>query len=103
MPGNPRSGSKACDSSRKTRPVFGRKAAITCAATPGRTAMASGFVGNDAGSADLLSAGASEACVKFDVMKQPVRAAALNAGKMPALPVPKDAAAVILLRHNTNP
>ncbi len=65
--------------------------------------MASGFVGNDAGSADILSAGASEACVEFDVMKQPVRAAALNAGKMPAPPPPKDAAAVILLRHNTNP
>ena len=33
-------------------------------------------------------------------MNQPIRADALNAGKMPALP--KDAAAVILLRHQTN-
>src|SRR5215210_3849684 len=34
-------------------------------------------------------------------MNQSFRAHALNAGKMPALPA--DAAAVILLRHNTNP
>ncbi|HEX5705192.1 MAG TPA: MBL fold metallo-hydrolase [Pyrinomonadaceae bacterium] len=34
-------------------------------------------------------------------MNQSIRAEALNAGKMPALPA--DAAAVILLRHNTNP
>src|SRR3989475_10452751 len=37
-------------------------------------------------------------------MKKTVRADALNAGKMPALPQqPKDAAAVILLRHQTDP
>src|SRR5437870_5462842 len=36
-------------------------------------------------------------------MKQSIRADALNADKMSALPVPKDAAAVILLRPNTDP
>ena len=36
-------------------------------------------------------------------MKQPVRANALNADKKSALPVPKDASAVILLRQNTDP
>src|SRR6266571_130438 len=36
-------------------------------------------------------------------MKQSVRANALNADKMSALPIPKDAAAVILLRQNTDP
>jgi len=36
-------------------------------------------------------------------MKQSVPANAFNAGKMPALPIPKDAAAVILLRHNADP
>jgi len=36
-------------------------------------------------------------------MKSSVRADALNAGETPALPAPKDAAAVILLRHNTDP
>src|SRR6266496_4624565 len=37
-------------------------------------------------------------------MNESVRADALNAGKMPALPKqPKDAAAVILLRPNTDP
>src|SRR5437588_8929094 len=35
-------------------------------------------------------------------MKSSVRADALNAGERPALPAPKDAAAVILLRHNTD-
>jgi len=36
-------------------------------------------------------------------MKNAVRADALNAGKMPALPSIKDAAAVIFLRQNTDP
>ncbi|PYS67234.1 MAG: MBL fold metallo-hydrolase [Acidobacteria bacterium] len=36
-------------------------------------------------------------------MNESVRADALNAGKMPALPQPKDAAAVILLRPSTDP
>ena len=36
-------------------------------------------------------------------MKSSVRADALNAGETPALPAPKDAAAVILLRHNIDP
>ena len=36
-------------------------------------------------------------------MKEPIRAGALNAGKMPALPIPKDAAAIILLRPDTDP
>src|SRR5438270_10364293 len=36
-------------------------------------------------------------------MNESVRADALNAGKMPALPQPKDAAAVILLRSKTDP
>src|SRR5712672_932114 len=36
-------------------------------------------------------------------MKEPIRAGTLNAGKMPALPVPKDAAAIILLRPDTDP
>src|SRR6266550_8329143 len=41
---------------------------------------------------------------KTDEMNESVRADALNAGKMPALPQqPKDAAAVILLRPNTDP
>src|SRR6266550_4952574 len=41
---------------------------------------------------------------KTDEMNESVRADALNAGKMPTLPQqPKDAAAIILLRHNTDP
>ena len=35
-------------------------------------------------------------------MKESVRADALNAGRMPALPIPKDAAAVILVRPETD-
>src|ERR1700716_236885 len=36
-------------------------------------------------------------------MKEPIRADALNAGKMLALPIPKDAAAIILIRPDTDP
>src|SRR6266404_1191198 len=36
-------------------------------------------------------------------MKEPIRAGALNAGKMPALQIPKDAAAIILVRPDTDP
>ena len=36
-------------------------------------------------------------------MKESIRAGALNAGKMPALPIPKDAAAIILVRPDTDP
>src|ERR1700686_2310871 len=36
-------------------------------------------------------------------MKEPIRAGALNAGKMPALQIPKDAAAIILVRPETDP
>jgi len=36
-------------------------------------------------------------------MKQPIRADVLTAGETPALPTPKDAAAVILLRANSDP
>jgi endoribonuclease LACTB2 len=36
-------------------------------------------------------------------MKESIRAGALNAGKMPALQVPKDAAAIILVRPDTDP
>jgi len=36
-------------------------------------------------------------------MKEPIRAGALNAGKMPALQIPKDAAAIILVRLDTDP
>ena len=36
-------------------------------------------------------------------MKESIRAGALNAGKMPALLIPKDAAAIILLRPDTDP
>src|SRR6266404_5882438 len=35
-------------------------------------------------------------------MKEPIRAGALNAGKMPALQIPKDAAAIILVRPDTD-
>jgi glyoxylase-like metal-dependent hydrolase (beta-lactamase superfamily II)/8-oxo-dGTP pyrophosphatase MutT (NUDIX family) len=36
-------------------------------------------------------------------MKESIRAGALNADKMPALPIPKDAAAIILVRPETDP
>jgi ribonuclease/clavin/mitogillin len=36
-------------------------------------------------------------------MKESIRAGALNAGKMPAIPIPKDAAAIILARPDTDP
>src|SRR2546426_11279188 len=36
-------------------------------------------------------------------MKESIRAGALNAGKTSALPVPKDAAAIILVRPDTDP
>ena len=36
-------------------------------------------------------------------MKESIRAGALNGGKMPAPPTPKDAAAIILIRPHTDP
>src|SRR5438132_938072 len=41
MRGNPRSGSRACAFSPKTRPVSGKRSVITCAAIRGRAAMIS--------------------------------------------------------------
>src|SRR5438093_1968219 len=76
MPGNLQSGSRACAFSNTTKRATGKKAAITCAVIRGRAAMASGFAG---------------------------RNPSLESGVLSLESTPKDAAAVILLRHDTDP
>ena len=50
-----------------------------------------------------MPARASEGRANSNVTQEHIRANALNADRMSALPIPKDAAAVILLRHCTDP
>src|SRR6266436_3227779 len=100
MPGNPRSGSKACASSPKISRASGKKAVTTCAAIRGDRAMVNGSAGRN-WSADI-PVRQRERSSRSTEMKEPIRPDALNAGKMPALQIAKDAAAIILLRPDTD-